>query len=58
MWCKMKVVFSDGCFCGEVLQVNHKDAGYDIGTSAPPIYEFNDLEVIGNIYQHPELLQP
>jgi len=50
------VVFDSGCFCIKVVCIINKDAGYDVG-SCPALFDFIYNEIIGNIYENPELLQ-
>lgn len=51
------VVFDMGCFCMKIIKILSKEnGGYDIGCT-PPLYEFNTLVIVGNIYENPELLQ-
>jgi uncharacterized phage protein (TIGR01671 family) len=49
------VVFDSGCFCIKVVCIINKDAGHDAG-SCPALFDFIYNEIIGNIYENPELL--
>lgn len=54
------VVFTDGCFCLEIKKQHEKDLApftfsYDAGQIIP-LYNFENLSIIGNVFQNPELL--
>lgn len=53
--CSGIVVFDDGCFCLKI-QKRLEKFNYDIGQIIP-LYCFKNLEVIGNVFTHPELIK-
>lgn len=59
LW-KSEVYFEGGCFRVKASRITHLDEEFHVGTSEKNLSNFtmDYIEVIGNIYENPELLKP